>query len=60
MLGSHSNHVCRRAACYLFITPCQVANVMRVMAHNLPAGVKISRDAKECMCQAWPYDMAIP
>eukprot|EP00964_Phaeocystis_antarctica_P025421 scaffold14290_cov63-Phaeocystis_antarctica.AAC.1 len=21
------------------------------MAHNLPAGVKISRDAKECMCQ---------
>jgi len=28
-----------------------VANVMRVMSHNLPAGVKISRDAKECMCQ---------
>eukprot|EP00964_Phaeocystis_antarctica_P022067 scaffold12247_cov48-Phaeocystis_antarctica.AAC.1 len=21
------------------------------MAHNLPASVKISRDAKECMCQ---------
>ena len=28
-----------------------VTNVTRVMAHNLPAGVKISRDAKECMCQ---------
>jgi len=24
---------------------------MRVMSRNLPAGVKISRDAKECMCQ---------
>ena len=28
-----------------------VTNVTRVMSHNLPAGVKISRDAKECMCQ---------
>ena len=26
-------------------------NVTRIMAHNLPTGVKISRDAKQCMCQ---------
>ena len=29
----------------------QETNVTRIMAHNLPTGVKISRDAKQCMCQ---------
>ena len=28
-----------------------MTNVARIMAHNLPTGVKISRDAKQCMRQ---------
>ena len=28
-----------------------MANVTRIMALSLPTGVKISRDAKQCMCQ---------
>ena len=28
-----------------------LTNVARIMGHNLPTGVKISRDAKQCMCK---------
>jgi histone H3/H4 len=28
-----------------------VANVMRLMGQNLPPGVKVAKDAKECMCE---------
>ena len=43
-MGEETRHEQRRSAFDL-------TNVARIMGHNLPAGVKISRDAKQCMCE---------